>query len=141
METDPSNTRLKEVIDMFEEHAVKFVFDVIKDVPWSERIIVNDVLILSMIIAMISLLCIIAFTSSRSSKRISKEISTNNGEPSNIRQGSVDVHPLLNDQEVELLNLTIKNAQNRNVIGSRGDVGKNKIYDVPRGAVGEATPL
>lgn len=62
MNLNSALTTVKEVINLPEEQAVKFIFDIIQDIPFANRIIKSDILIIFIATAVILILIFIAYT-------------------------------------------------------------------------------
>lgn len=140
MEIDPSSTKLKEIVDMPLEQAVKFVFDVIREVPLLERVISSDLLILCVLVAMIILLAILASTSLLRNRERSEFASLVDG-PAASRNGSIDqveLNEFINEVPSTLqqhLEEEKRQASSmKKASGPRGDV-RESAYSEPRPSV------
>lgn len=126
MEMDPLRTKLREVLDVREMQAVKFVFDVIRDVPFFERIIMSDLLISCIILVMIALLGVLVSlsfgknrTSSRRRPMDSKQRSGPDADDKN--QSLVDIDWTELETVVKHPLKCSKTTSSRKASGPRGD--------------------
>lgn len=117
MDIDPDKTKVKQVLDMPYEHAVKFVFDVVSDIPLTQRIIKSDLLILFITNVVILLLGIISY-------KLHKQ--NTQSEPAVVFRGPVE-----NQEFVNLTDIKVKKDQVpiiNNPTSSRGD--NESLYSV-----------
>lgn len=124
MNINSDMTKVKQILDMPTEHAVKFVFDIISEIPLSKRIIKSDLIILFITGILTVLLGVISYSLYKPNGQQSSEPAVNVLNPNqDNRRENIDLDTIISRS------INVSQRQT-NLSGSRGDVENNSLYSV-----------